>query len=211
MKKKIISIVLFFILIFSITTTSFAQSNQPDLQTAKSKVEQALLEENIDASVQILDNSDTSSFLRYLKSENSVIELSEKLASDHYSLDSYRSSALEILDNTSDNGAIFACEIYQNNLNDTIVVTYLYDVASDKLELTYAQKITENFEISDYFAKHEITSSKWRSFNVESFICSMGGAIACTAYSAMLMALVPLSIAAGMTCSTAFAWVCSHY
>lgn len=221
--KKYLSYMLSGILVLTIIFTTnipvFAHSADNILQNVESQISDDLVTEGINASVHTMTATDTSSFLYYLKSKSEVADLKHKLKSDDYILDSERVAAFEILDNDSYDAVIFAYEVYVNSSNDTVMVTYIYDETTDILALSYAQEITSDSKVSDYHVcrhasltdqpvAHSVVMA--RKSDPVSFLCGLSSTVACGAFSAMLFAFVPASIAVGLSCSAAFAWVCSH-
>lgn len=213
--RSLISCLMASTLLFTVSIPAFANSENTKLNDVKKQISQNLVEENIDASVNTIEFSETTSLLDYLKAKNEISDLNVQLKSDKYTLDNTRSAAFEILYNTSTDAIILAFEFYENKLNDTIVVTHIYDETTDTIAFTYAQKITSDSKVSDYFVNNNIPTNNqpsttfYKSKDV-SFLCGLSSTVACGAFSAMLFAFVPASIAVGMSCSAAFAWVCSH-
>lgn len=209
-KRLFTSLLLAVILVFTSVISSFAASNTDPLDDVTEKVKNELVKQNIDAEVTRLSSEDATAFFGYMKTKVSVKQLMNSLQEENYVLDEDNTLSMEISDNTSYASMMIGMEVYKDGDENTVVTTYFYDITNDSLEVLYAQKITPDKNVSDYFLKHDTTPSQLKSFNVQSFICGLGGTLACGAYSAMLMAIVPLSIAAGITCSAAFAYVCAY-
>lgn len=218
MKKTIrffVSCSLILTLLFTVSIPTFANDKIDKLHDVEMQISQDLINENLDASVKTLEKTETIAFLDYLKSKDTVVNLNNKLTSENFILDANLSAAFEIMDNASSNAVIFAFEFYKNASADTIVVTHVYDEITDTIVLTYAQKITSDSNISDFYVNKNLPSSDhsstafYKSKDV-SFLCGLSSTVACGAFSAMLFAFVPASIAVGMSCSAAFALVCSY-
>ena len=96
----------------------------------------------------------------------------------------------------------------------------IFDELQNKVVYTFAQLNSDSIQGQGevYFSENEkagIRTSSSRvkralKLNSTSFLCGLSGTVACGAFSAMLFAFIPASIAAGLSCSAAFSWVCGH-
>ncbi len=215
MKKwRFMSMILSLFLLFNSVMTTHASGYTIDLNETKNQMQEVLDEENIDASVSILSSDEAVSFLRYIRNSYTIQSLDLQLKNDGYSLVESKIAAFEILDNFSDKGAIFAFETYTNTNNDSLLIIYMYDEQKDQLELIHGSVITATLQQVSYYTSYfqPVSYNRYtlQDFNDRSFLCSLSAAVACTAFSAMLFAFIPASIAVGLTCDAAFAYVCGY-
>lgn len=210
--KRILSFILLFSFIITLNTQVYASISESSIETVKREMQKLLKESNYDVTSRYLNERETKSFFDYLHINSEVRRLDLKLKNDGFKKSNEGTAVFEICDNKSDDAGMFAFEKYTNLKGDSILVIHIYDETTSSIKFTYAQKITFNSKVSNYYVYRNMLThgANFISFNGAGFICSMGGTIACSLFSAMLFAFVPASIAVGMSCGTAFAWVCSH-
>lgn len=208
--KRLLSIAVLFSFIMTFMHTVYASSPNNAVNSVKKEIQRLLLDNGYNANVDVLNRKDEKTFLKYLRNNNKVAELDIKLRKDNFICSNDGKAVFEICDKNTHNAVMFAFEKYNDVKGDSILVIHIYDETTDSIKLTYAQKITCNLHVSNYFIYRDKATMQLRDFNATSFVCGLGRTLACGAFSAMLFAFIPASNAVGMTCGTAFAWVCSH-
>ena len=99
--------------------------------------------------------------------------------------------------------------LYVDNDGQMVFVMVIYMPYVSLITGIWSEKISDNVSEEYYFYTYDGPVPAG-DFNMTSFLCGLSGTVACSLFSAMLFALVPVSIVAGMTCSAAFAYVCSY-
>lgn len=208
--KKIVAVLLTSVMLFSLSQTAFASENN-----YVNEMQDIIDNSNLDATVMELQQSKRDELWnQYIKKSNGVDALLSQLMKDEFSeSNNIDDKAIEVADNMNqDLRMYYYFKFYENASSEIIMVMFVYSPNSSGIFSIWAGKISGD-SVEEYYK--DITDDpypvKTRDFNTESFICSLGGTIACTLYSAMLFAIVPASIAAGLTCGAAFAYVCSYY
>lgn len=167
----------------------------------------------MDATVtQLQDESYTNVWNKYFANQQGVIDLENKLNADGF-------MASEELDDMAvkitDNGNDYMCyyyyyKFYENADGEKVVTMFAHSPNTRDLYNIYSEKVNVNNECTEYYSFVDGHMPEAVTYDTVSFLCGLSGTIACGAFSAMLFAFVPASIAVGMTCGAAFDWVCSR-
>lgn len=208
--KKFLAVLLSSVLLFSLSQTVFASEDN-----YVNEMQDVIDDNNLDATVEELQQSERDELWnQYIKNSNGVNTLQSRLMQDEFwESDDIDDVAIQVTDNMNqDLRMYYYFKFYENASSEIVMAMFVYSPNSSGIFSIWSGKISGD-SIEEYYK--DVTDDpypvKTRDFNTESFICSLGGTIACTLYSAMLFALVPVSIAAGLSCGAAFAYVCSYY
>lgn len=209
--KKIMSLMLGGIIIFS--SVSVSASEKVSKVEVEDVVQDAIDTSGMEATaVKVSEEESSSLWENNVAQKESTRNLLQNLQEEKYQeIEVEEPLAVEIEDEEDKNSVYYLFKGYKNDKKETVVAMFIYEPSSDEMLLTTAEKITNDSNMETYYEESNRDISLMSGkFNTISFLCGLSGTVACGSFSAMLFAFVPASIAVGMTCSTAFAYVCSY-
>ncbi|GEM_PF-5349057 len=208
--KKVIAIVLVCVLISLTSMCAFATNDDVSVENIVQEVIDSY-EMDVTAT-QLTQDEYIQIWDQYFADHNGVIGLMDRLENDEFvEAITDGNSAIVVTSNNDPAISIYYCfKFYQNAFGETVLTMFVYDPVTDNMLAIMAEKINVNNETESYYEFSEFNAPQTRAFNWQSFLCGLTGTVACGCFSAMLFAFVPASIAVGMSCSAAFAYVCSY-
>lgn len=165
--------------------------------------------------------SEQNKLENFINGKQEIINLNRKLKKDGFKKINYTSDkVIKIVGGNHSSILYYVMNAYENKKNEKVITLTIFSEDTNQILITYSEKLDENYSNSIYDISHSeyrfnhiqnynSTMYSKSNFDVKSFLCSMTGTVACGAFSAMLFAFVPASIAVSMTCGAAFAYVCS--
>lgn len=209
-KKKLIALITVCALCLTSTASVFAA----DANNNVADIVQNVIDENhLDASaVQLQEHEYQDVWNSYFSQHHGITELNSILDKDGFVESAEQNNvAVEITDNG--NGSLkyyYYYKFYENAAGEKVVAMFIHSPNTKDFYGVYAEKIDTNNIGSEYYSLVEGEMPEATTYSVIGFLCGLSGTVACGAFSAMIFAFVPASIAVGMTCGAAFDWVCSR-
>lgn len=225
MIKRFFSFILALIVIFSFEANSFALTNSTPTNKIPNMVEE--VNKQIDynnlknVKVEKISLNEQNEIQNFINSKQEMVNLNKKLKKDGFKEISYNGDkVLRIIGGNYSSILYYVMNAYENNKNEKVITLTIFSEDTNQILITYSEKLDKNFSNSVYdisynkynfnqVRPYNATMYPTAEFDVKAFLCGMTGTVACSAFSAMLFAFVPASIAVGMTCAAAFNYVCS--
>ena len=114
-------------------------------------------------------------------------------------------------DGVGSNSVYIISKAYKNDVGDIVCAVIVYNPLTSNIMRIFAAEVDTNNQAHTYYEfEGTFIMTRDSNFNDLSFYCGMTGAVVCTIWSAMFMALPAVAPFAGLGCSAAFAYVCSY-
>ncbi len=208
--QKLFASVLVCALVFSTSAVTVFATEPSSVPVT---VQEIVDESGIDATVTTLNQSEYDElWVTAITKQQSVVDFLNKTVADGYQMLSGQNGvAVKVTDNIQQqNNAYMMSKAFQNENGETLVAMFIFNPQTNSILRIYAEKVGVDNVSSLYHKYDNLVLPRTRDFSMQSFLCGLTGAVACGAFSAMLFMFVPASIAVGMSCSTAFAYVCGY-
>lgn len=218
--RKFLSLV-FGILFFISSQTAVLAAILPTSISYRNQVSKIVNEAGIDATVNILSESEAKTVKKSLRSKFDEIGLSKKLKDDSFKSvkeSETTSTILEVKDNKSQTSVCIALFAYENKTGDVVLAQATYNpITGDLLMLDVRKADNVSNEAKPYFSYNEYTEknesgiqTKGFTFNGKSFQCGVAGVVACIAYCLgwNIVGLIP-GLVCDAACGLTMAAVCA--
>lgn len=171
--------------------------------------------------VEKISKKEQQNIENFVYNKQEMRDLKKKLKKDGFKKLYYNGDKVIKIIGGNDNSILYyIMNVYVNNKNEKVVTLTIFSEDTNQILISYSEKLDRKYSNSTYhlsYSKYSFSNTKYHNysfnstsnFDLKAFLCGMTGTIACGAFSAMLFAFVPASIAAGMTCGAAFNYVCS--
>lgn len=202
--KKITALLLTFSMVFSLSVTSFAGTDNNSI--TEKALKSALNESEVNATpIQLSEEEYSKKWNDLFTSENNVNDFINQIKNEGFIEDkSFENLAAHIVGNdNSSTDFYYYFKVYNNNKGEKIYAMFLSNSDADGMPIVYAVKANSNGQVSDYYNfKGRLTAPQW--------LCGLGSEFACKAFSAMLFELGLIAGLVGVGCDVIFMWACGY-